>query len=436
MQMIERYQTKEMKSVWTDENKFQNWLRVELAVLQVYAAKGLIPKADYDKIVQSAVINPKRIAELEEVLHHDVISFTRQLSETLGPESKWIHFGLTSTDVVDTANALLIKQANDLIETALNRFIGVLKSLALKFENTPCIGRTHGIHAEITSFGLKWVLYYDEAKRNLRRFHQARAEIETGKISGAVGNFANLDPDVETKACAALKINRADISTQVLSRDRHANYVCVLGLIASLIEKIATEVRNLSRTEIREVEEFFDQNQKGSSAMPHKHNPITSENMCGCSRIVRSYVNAAFENNVLWHERDISHSSAERIMIADATSLIQYMLVRFAKTLETLKVYPDRMLGNIQLTKGLVFSGRIVSMLIEKGLTREESYDFTQKAAIVCDQTNQTFSQSLQQAGIGQWLSGAELDSCFLSEYYLKNVHAIYERLNLGEKNE
>jgi adenylosuccinate lyase len=431
--MIERYQTKEMKSVWTDENKFQNWLRVELAVLQVYAANGLIPKADYDKIVKNAAINPKRIAELEEVLHHDVIAFTRQLSETLGPESKWIHFGLTSTDVVDTAGALMIKQANDLIETALNRFIGVLKSLAQKYENTPCIGRTHGIHAEITSFGLKWALYYDEAKRNLRRFHQARAEIETGKISGAVGNFANLDPEVETKACAALGINRADISTQVLSRDRHANYVCVLGLIASLIEKIATEVRNLSRTEIREVEEFFDQTQKGSSAMPHKRNPITSENMCGCSRIVRSYVNVAFENNVLWHERDISHSSAERIMIADATSLIQYMLVRYAKTLETLQVHPDRMLGNIQLTKGLVFSGRIVSMLIEKGLTREESYDFTQKAALVCDQTNQTFSESLQEAGIGQWLSAAELESCFSREYYLKNVHVIYERLNLGD---
>lgn len=431
--MIERYQTKEMKSVWTDENKFQNWLRVELAVLQVYASNGLIPKADYDQIVQNAVINPKRIGELEELLHHDVIAFTRQLSETLGPESKWIHFGLTSTDVVDTANALLIKQANELIEPALNRFIGVLKSLAQKYENVPCIGRTHGIHAEITSFGLKWALYYDEAKRDLNRFRLARSEIETGKISGAVGNFANLDPEVETRACAALGISRADISTQVLSRDRHANYVCVLGLIASLIEKIATEVRNLSRTEIREVEEFFDQTQKGSSAMPHKRNPISSENMCGCSRIVRSYVNAAFENNVLWHERDLSHSSAERIMIADATSLVQYMLVRYAQTLETLQVRPDRMLENIQLTKGLVFSGRIVSMLIEKGLTREESYDFAQKAALVCDQTNQTFSESLQQAGIGKWLSAAELENCFRPEYYLKNVRAIYERLHLGD---
>ncbi len=434
--MIERYQTKEMKSVWTDENKYQNWLKVELAVLSVYARRGLIPKSDYEQIVQNAVLNPKRIAELEEVLHHDVIAFTRQLSETLGPESKWIHYGLTSTDVVDTANALLIKQANELIESALNHFIRVLKNLAQKHENTPCIGRTHGIHAEITSFGLKWALYFDEAKRDLSRLRLARSEIETGKISGAVGNFANLDPTIETEACATLGISRADISTQVLSRDRHANYLCVLALIASLIEKIATEIRNLSRTEIREAEEFFDQTQKGSSAMPHKRNPIASENMCGCSRIVRSYVNASFENNVLWHERDISHSSAERIMIADAASLVQYMLVRYAKTLETLEVHPDRMLGNIQLTKGLVFSGRIVSMLIEKGLTREASYDFTQKAALVCDQTNQTFSESLLQAGIGKWLSAAELESCFRPEYYLKNVHAIYERLNLGEKNE
>ena len=436
MMMIERYQTEAMKQIWTDSHKYATWWQVELAVLAAYVQKGLIPQSDYEQIKLHARIKEQRIKELEAILHHDVIAFTRQISETLGEEKKWVHYGLTSTDVVDTANSLLIKQANDLIEQSLLKMLNLLQKLALKYQWTPCIGRTHGMHAEITSFGLKWALYFDETKRNLNRFRQVRQEIEVGKLSGAVGNFANFDPEIERLACEQLKLTPAAIATQVLSRDRHAHYLMVLALIASGIEKIALEVRHLSRTEIGEVQEFFSQTQKGSSAMPHKKNPIASENICGLARMMRSYLQVALENNALWHERDISHSSTERLMLPDATGLLFYMLERYRPTLEKLQINPQRMMENIHLTKGLIFSGQVVSLLIEKGLSREQSYDFVQQASQLALTTKKALMAVLKEQGINKWLTPAELQACFTIEPYLKNTDYIYQQLHLGDSYE
>lgn len=434
--MIERYNTPEMKTVWSDENKYKTWLQVELAVLKTYAAKGLIPKEDYLKIKEKVQVKPERIKELEALTRHDVIAFTRQISETLGPEKKWFHYGLTSTDVVDSAYACLVKEANLFIEKALNDFIENLKEKALKYKLTPCIGRTHGVHAEVSSFGLKWALFYDEALRNLKRFLATREDIEVGKFSGAVGNFANLDPEIEVETCKELGIGYAAVSTQVLARDRHLAYFNTLAMIASLIEKIATEVRHLSRSEIREVEEYFKPGQKGSSAMPHKRNPIASENMCGISRIVRSYALAAYENNNLWHERDISHSSAERIMFVEATTLVHYMLKRYTGVIKNLLVNEKRMLFNIYLTNKVIFSGRVVSLLIQKGLSRETSYDMVQTIALKAYDNNLDFQELLKESEITKYLSDIEIDSCFEINYYLRNIDTIYKRLKLGDRNE
>lgn len=431
--MIERYTTKEMKAIWSDENKFQTWLKVELAVLKAYADNGLLPSEDYDAIKKKAKVNLERIKELETLTHHDVIAFTRQVSETLGPEKKWVHYGLTSTDVVDSANACLLKEANQVIEAALSAFIESLKEKALRYKNTPCIGRTHGIHAEVSSFGLKWAYFFDEALRSLKNFQSAREIIEVGKMSGAVGNFANLDPIIEEEACKELGIKNAVVSTQVLSRDRHIHYFNALALIASLIEKVATEVRNLSRSEIGEVEEYFETTQKGSSAMPHKKNPIASENMCGLSRIVRAYAIAAYDNNILWHERDISHSSAERIMFVEGTTLVHYMLKRYTGVIKNLKVNEKRMYENIYLTRKVIFSGRVMSSLINKGLSREESYDLVQKLALKAFEEKLDFQTLVKESPITNYLTDAEIDSCFTLDYYLRNIDNIYKRLNLGE---
>lgn len=431
--MIERYSTKEMKAIWNDENKYKTWLRIELAVLKVCAERGLLPKEDYLAVREKARVDSERIRELETVTRHDVIAFTRQISETLGPEKKWVHYGLTSTDVVDSANACLLKEANEIIEKSLVEFIACLKEKALAYKRTPCIGRTHGMHAEVTAFGLKLACFYDEGKRCLENFRRAREIIEVGKLSGAVGNFANLDPEIEEEACRELDIRNAPISTQVLSRDRHVHYFHALALIASLIEKIATEVRSLSRTEIGEVEEHFAPTQKGSSAMPHKKNPIASENMCGVSRIVRALASAAYENNILWHERDISHSSAERIMFQEATTLVHYMLKRYAGVLKNLKVNEKRMLENINLTGKLIFSGRVVSALIGKGLSREDSYDMVQRIAFKAASENLDFEELLKASEAAQHLTEEEIASCFSLEHYLRNVDKIYDRLDLGD---
>ncbi|MDI9508059.1 MAG: adenylosuccinate lyase [Bacillota bacterium] len=432
--MIDRYATEEMKKIWNNENKYRVWLKVELAVLKAYAEKGIIPKDDYLKIEKRAKIDAKRIDELEAETRHDVIAFTRAVGENLGAEGRWFHYGLTSTDVVDTANALMLKEANILIEKELWRLINILKEKALAYKNTPCIGRTHGIHAEVTSFGLKWALWYDEALRDLRRFREARLEVERGKLSGAVGNFANIDPEIEKTVCADLGIGYARISTQVLSRDLHINYLHSLALIAGLLEKIATEVRHLSRTEVREAEEYFAPAQKGSSAMPHKRNPIASENICGLSRVIRGYLFAAYECNALWHERDISHSSVERIAIPDASSLIHYMLRRYAGVLDNLLVYPEQMMKNIKLTNGVIFSGSVVSMMIEKGFSREESYDFIQKIALRAYAENIDFLELLLESDLVKRFEPEEIKARFNLDYYLRNIDKIYQRLKLEDE--
>lgn len=432
--MIDRYATEEMKKIWNNENKYRVWLKVELAVLKAYAEKGIIPKDDYLKIEKRAKIDAKRIDELEAETRHDVIAFTRAVGENLGAEGRWFHYGLTSTDVVDTANALMLKEANILIEKELWRLINILKEKALAYKNTPCIGRTHGIHAEVTSFGLKWALWYDEALRDFRRFREARLEVERGKLSGAVGNFANIDPEIEKTVCADLGIGYARISTQVLSRDLHINYLHSLALIAGLLEKIATEIRHLSRTEIREAEEYFAPAQKGSSAMPHKRNPIASENICGLSRVIRGYLFAAYECNALWHERDISHSSVERIAIPDASSLIHYMLRRYAGVLDNLLVYPEQMMKNIKLTNGVIFSGSVVSMMIEKGFSREESYDFIQKIALRAYAENIDFLELLLESDLVKRFEPEEIKARFNLDYYLRNIDKIYQRLKLEDE--
>ena len=430
--MILRYSREKMRKIWSDENKFQAFLKVEILSCKAWSELGVIPKSDVAKIEEKAKIDLKRIEEIEASTKHDVIAFTRSVSECLGEEKKWVHYGLTSTDVVDTANGYLLKEANDILEDDIVKFLDVLKKQALKYKNTPCIGRTHGIHADITSFGLKWVLWHEEMMRNLARFKSARADVECGKISGAVGNFVNVDPFVQEYVCKALGLSSANISTQVLQRDRHAYYIATLGLIASTLEKIATEVRSLQRTEIHEVEEAFASTQKGSSAMPHKKNPITSENICGCARIMRSYIIPSYENINLWHERDISHSSAERIIFPDATEMLDYMLNRFMELLDNLVVYEDNMLANIYKTKGAIFSQRVMNALINKGLSRETSYDLIQKLAIKSYNENLDFKELvINNEEILKYLKIDEIEECFTLDYYFKNVDYIYKKCNI-----
>jgi len=379
--MIERYTRKPMKDLWSEETKFNTFLEIELLNAEFLFESGIASANELALLKANSKVDIPRIHELENEIKHDVMAFTRIVSETLGKEKRFIHYGLTSTDIVDTANAVILKKANKIILHDIEVFLSILKDKADLYKDTLCIGRTHGIHAEITVFGLKWALWYDEMKRNLVRFNNSRQEIETGKISGAVGNYAFTDPAAETYICNKLGLNKPNISTQTLQRDRHAHYISVLALIASTIEKIATEVRHLQRTEVGEVQEAFSSSQKGSSAMPHKHNPISSENICGLARIMRSYIVPAYENIALWHERDISHSSVERIIFPDATALLDYMLTRYANTLQNLVVNENRMFKNIDLTQGVIFSQQIMTALINKGLSRESAYDFIQPLA-------------------------------------------------------
>ena len=380
--MIDRYSRPVMRNVWTEENKFNAYLKVELYASEAWSELGIVPKEDIKKLWEKASFSIPRIYEIEQQTRHDVVAFTRAVSESLGEERKWIHYGLTSTDVVDTANGYLIKQANEIIRKDLQEFLEVLKRQAIRFKNQPCIGRTHGIHADITSFGLKWVLWYAEMKRNIERFERAAADVETGKMSGAVGNFANIPPFVEEYVCKQLGINHALVSTQVIQRDRHAYYMATLAVIASSLEQMALEIRNLQRTEVHEVEEAFGKGQKGSSAMPHKRNPISSENICGCARVMRGYMATFYENVALWHERDISHSATERIILPDATMLLDYMLNRFKGILENLVIFPEQMLKNIYRTNKVIFAQRVMNALISKGFVREEAYDTVQPIAM------------------------------------------------------
>ena len=421
-----------MRKIWSDENKFEAFLKIEILASTAWNKLGVVPSDDLEKIKANSKFDLKRITELESITKHDVIAFTRTVSESLGEERKWIHYGLTSTDVVDTANGYLLKEANDILYSDIEAFMEVLKEKALLYKNTPCIGRTHGMHADITSFGLKWALWYEEMKRNLSRFTSARSDVECGKISGAVGNFVNVPPYVQDFVCENLGINSAKISTQVLQRDRHAYYIATLALIASTLEKIATEIRNLQRTEVHEVEEAFSKNQKGSSAMPHKRNPISSENICGCARVMRGYMIPAYEDMSLWHERDISHSSVERIILPDATELLDYMLNRFKDVLNNLVVYQDVMLENIYKTNGVIFSQRVMTSLINKGLSREEAYDAIQQIAMESlnkriDFKNLLLSNEL----VKKYLSNEEIEASFTLDYYFKEVDEIYRRCEI-----
>jgi adenylosuccinate lyase len=428
--MIDRYSRKVMRDVWTEENKFGAYLEVEILSCEAWSKLGVIPASDVDKIRANARFDVSRIREIEEQTRHDVVAFTRAVSESLGEERKWVHYGLTSTDVVDTANGYLLKQADAILLKDMEEFMEVLRSRALEFKSTPCIGRTHGIHADITSFGLKWALWYEEMKRNIRRFKAAAADVEAGKMSGAVGNFANIPPFIQDYVCGKLGIQSANISTQVLQRDRHASYVGVLALVAATLEQMAFEVRNLQRTEVREVEEAFRKGQKGSSAMPHKRNPISSENICGCARVMRGYMLTAYENVALWHERDISHSSTERIVLPDATELLDYMLVRFKGILENLVVYPENMMANIWRTRGVIFAQRVMNALIAKGLSREQAYDMVQPIAMEAWTENKDYKTLLEAAPeVTNILSREELDGCFTLDYYFKNVDEIFSRV-------
>ena len=430
--MIERYSRKVMRDVWTEENKFGAYLEVETLSCEAWSKLGVIPAQDVEKIRANARFEVSRIQEIEQQTRHDVVAFTRAVSESLGEERKWVHYGLTSTDVVDTANGYLLKQANAILLKDLEEFQEMLRKRALEFKATPCIGRTHGIHADITCFGLKWALWFEEMKRNIERFRYAAAGVEAGKMSGAVGNFANIPPFIQDYVCEKLGIASANISTQVLQRDRHAHYVGTLALIAATLEQMAFEVRNLQRTEVREVEEAFGKGQKGSSAMPHKRNPISSENIVGCARVMRGYMATAYENVALWHERDISHSSTERIVLPDATELLDYMLNRFKGVLENLVVYPQTMLDNIYRTRGVIFAQRVMNALISKGLSREQAYDTVQPIAMDAWTNHKDYKTLLEASpDVMGKLTREELDNCFTLDYYFKNVDEIFSRVGI-----
>lgn len=418
-----------MREVWTERRKFEAYLKVEILAAEAWSEMGVIPAADVKKLWDKADFDIDRIKEIEAETHHDVVAFTRAVSETLGEERKWVHYGLTSTDVVDTANGYLLKQANEILRKDIEEFMEVLRRQALRFKDTPAIGRTHGIHADITSFGLKWVLWHEEMKRNLDRFDRAAADVEVGKLSGAVGNYANIPPFIQEYVCEKLGIASANVSTQVIQRDRHAYYMATLAVIAATLEQMAFEVRNLQRTEVHEVEEAFGKKQKGSSAMPHKRNPVSSENITGCARVMRGYMVTAYENVALWHERDISHSATERIILPDATALLDYMLVRFKGILENLTVFEDVMLENIYRTRGVIFAQRVMNALISKGLSREQAYDTVQPVAMRAMAEKRDYRELLGQTPeVMEHITREELEGCFTLDYYMKNVDYIYEK--------
>jgi len=428
--MIERYTLPEMGAVWSLENKFQKWLDVEIAVCEVHAADGVIPPDALEEIKSKAAFSVERINEIEKTTDHDVIAFTTNLAENIGEAARFVHYGLTSSDVVDTANALLLREACDILLSRIHALLEVLRRRAYEFKDTPQIGRTHGIHAEPTSFGLVWALWYSEMRRNRERLQKAREMVAVGKISGAVGAFAHLDPSVEERVCARLGLKAADVSTQVIQRDRYAEYLCTLAIIASTLDKIALQVRHWQRTELREAQEKFKTGQKGSSAMPHKRNPILSERICGMARTVRANAIVGLENVALWHERDISHSSAERIVLPDSSATLDYILAKTTSLLDTLVVYPENMLKNLNLTRGLVFSGQLLLALTQKGISREDAYVWTQRNAMkVWDEGGEYRDLVTKDADISSHLSADEIARVFDLEHYLRNVDKVFERV-------
>jgi adenylosuccinate lyase len=428
--MIDRYTLPEMGALWSEETKFQKWLEVEIAVCEVHADMGTIPREALEQIKSRAKFSVARINEIEKTTDHDVIAFTTNLAESIGEASRFVHYGLTSSDVVDTANALLLRDASDILAKKIDSLLEVLQRRAIEFKDTPQIGRTHGIHAEPTSFGLTFALWYDEMQRNQSRLARALETLAVGKISGAVGAFAHLDPEVEEKVCARLGLKAAPVSTQIIQRDNYAEYLCTLAIIAASLEKFALQIRHWQRTEVREAQEKFKAGQKGSSAMPHKRNPILSERICGMARVVRANSIVGLENVALWHERDISHSSAERVVLPDSSITTDYMLEKMASLISGLVVYPERMLENLNLTRGSVFSGQLLLALTQAGASREDAYEWVQRNALKAwDEGSDLKSAVLNDKEIRAHLSEDQIARVFALDTYLRNVDAIFTRV-------
>ncbi len=428
--MIPRYTLPEMGALWSEQNKFQKWLDVEIAVCEVHAENGTIPVDALEQIKARASFTVERINEIEKTTNHDVIAFTTNLAESIGEASRFVHYGLTSSDVVDTANALLLRDATDILLKKIEAFMDVLKRRAFEFRHTPQMGRTHGIHAEPTSFGLTFALWFDEMRRNRERLMRAREVVSVGKISGAVGAFAHLDPSVEENVCARLGLKAALVSTQVIQRDVYAEWLSTLAIIASSLDKFALNVRHWQRTEVREAQEKFTKGQKGSSAMPHKRNPIISERICGIARIIRANSIVGFENVALWHERDISHSSAERVVLPDSSIALDYILQKATNLIDGLVVYPERMLENINLMRGLVFSGQLLLALTNTGISREDAYDLTQRNAMrVWDEGKDYLELVKADPDLEARLSPDEIERVVSLDHYLRNIDAIFERV-------
>jgi adenylosuccinate lyase len=428
--LIPRYTRPEMGRIWNEDNRFRTWLTVEVAATETLAEAGLVPKDAAKAIRERAGFKLERIQEIEAEVRHDVIAFTTAVAEIVGSHARWFHYGLTSNDVVDTAQALLIGQASAIISDDLERLAEVLKRRAWEFKDTPQIGRTHGVHAEPITFGFKLANWYSETQRNIERFKEAAEGLRVGKFSGAVGTFAHLSPELEEKICARLGLKAADISSQVIQRDRHAHYLATLAIIASTLDKIATEIRHLQRTEVREAEEFFSEKQKGSSAMPHKRNPVTAEQISGLARVVRSNAQAAFENVPLWHERDISHSSVERIIIPDSTTLVDYLLHKTTHLIDTMFVYRERMKANLESTRGLVFSGQLLLDLVEHGVSREDAYRLVQGHAMRAWKEDLDFRQLvLDDQTITSRVPTRQLEHAFDLKRQLRNIDKIFARV-------
>ncbi len=428
--MIPRYSREEMASVWSPENRFRKWLDIELLVCEALAVRGVIPKKALANIKAKAGFDVARIDELEKVVKHDVIAFLTSVGEKVGPDARFIHMGLTSSDILDTSFALLLREAADLLIADVDRLLGIIREKAFRYKKTPMIGRTHGIHAEPVTFGLKMALWYQEMERNRQRLVRAREAVNFGKISGAVGTFSFVDPRVEAYVCRKLGLKPTPVSTQVIQRDRHAEYFTALAIVGSSIDKFATEIRLLQRTEVREVEEEFAEGQKGSSAMPHKRNPVLSENLSGLARLLRGYALASLENVALWHERDISHSSVERVIGPDATILLDFMLNRFAGLLKNLTVFPERMMANIGMTRGVIFSQMVLLKLIEKGMSREAAYALVQSRAMRSWREGLEFKDLiLGDREIRRYLKPGEIERVFDLRNFLKHLDTIFERV-------
>ena len=428
--MIERYTSQKMKALWSDQNRFQKWLEIEILACEAQAKMGNIPFSAVGQIKRKAKFEVKRILQIEEKTKHDVIAFLTNLAENVGKESKYIHIGITSSDILDTSLSLLMKEAGEVILIGLKKLLLEIKRKAFQYKFTPIIGRTHGIHAEPTTLGLKFALWYAELQRDMERLKNGIETVSVGKLSGAVGNFSNLSPKVEEYVCKKLRLKPASVSSQIIQRDRHAEYMSALAVIAGTLEKFALEIRNLQRTEILEMEEGFSKGQKGSSAMPHKRNPITCERICGLARILRANALASMENQALWHERDITHSSVERVIIPDSTILLDYMIEKFLGIIQNLAIYPKNMLLNLNKTGGLVFSQRLLLKLTEKMPSREEAYKVVQENAMNAWNFKRNFKELIKKdPRVKKYLTPPEIEECFDLKYYLRNVDYIFKRV-------